>query len=44
MGGTDYGSPLLAEFMRSIADQITESRFESLRQPGRPHRSLIQRP
>jgi GntR family transcriptional repressor for pyruvate dehydrogenase complex len=35
-------SPLLAEFMRSIADQITESRFESLRQPGRPHRSLIQ--
>ena len=33
---------LLAEFMRSIADQITESRNESLRQPGRPARSLAQ--
>lgn len=36
------GSSLLAEFMRSIADQITESRTESLRQPGRPSRSLVQ--
>ncbi|RFU82961.1 FadR family transcriptional regulator [Streptomyces triticagri] len=35
-------SSLLAEFMRSIADQITESRNESLRQPGRPARSLAQ--
>lgn len=35
-------SSLLAEFMRSIAEQITESRNESLRQPGRPHRSLTQ--
>lgn len=35
-------SALLAEFMRSIAEQITESRNESLRQPGRPHRSLTQ--
>ncbi|GAA2287637.1 GntR family transcriptional regulator [Streptomyces ruber] len=35
-------SSLLAEFMRSIADQIAESRTESLRQPGRPHRSLAQ--
>jgi GntR family transcriptional repressor for pyruvate dehydrogenase complex len=35
-------SPLLAEFMRSIADQIRESRHESLRQPGRPERSLAQ--
>ncbi|WP_307849713.1 FadR/GntR family transcriptional regulator [Qaidamihabitans albus] len=35
-------SSLLAEFMRSIADQITESRTESLRQPGRPGRSLGQ--
>ncbi|OAH09831.1 FadR/GntR family transcriptional regulator [Streptomyces jeddahensis] len=35
-------SSLLAEFMRSIADQITESRNESLRQPGRPNRSLTQ--
>lgn len=35
-------SSLLAEFMRSIADQITESRTESLRQPGRPARSLEQ--
>lgn len=29
-------SSLLAEFMRSIAHQIAESRTESLRQPGRP--------
>ncbi|GAA3355343.1 FadR/GntR family transcriptional regulator [Streptomyces antimycoticus] len=35
-------SPLLGEFMRSIADQIAESREESLRQPGRPRRSLGQ--
>lgn len=35
-------SSILAEFMRSIADQITESRNESLRQPGRPSRSLAQ--
>ncbi|MEU3616613.1 FadR/GntR family transcriptional regulator [Streptomyces sp. NPDC006872] len=35
-------SSLLAEFMRSIADQIAESRTESLRQPGRPARSLAQ--
>lgn len=35
-------SSLLEEFMRVIADQITESRHESLRQPGRPSRSLAQ--
>jgi len=35
-------SSILAEFMRSIAEQITESRNESLRQPGRPPRSLAQ--
>ncbi|WP_435122714.1 FadR/GntR family transcriptional regulator [Amycolatopsis thermoflava] len=35
-------SALLAEFMEAIADQITESRNESLRQPGRPPRSLDQ--
>jgi GntR family transcriptional regulator, transcriptional repressor for pyruvate dehydrogenase complex len=35
-------SSILAEFMRSIAEQITESRHESLRQPGRPRRSLTQ--
>lgn len=35
-------SGLLADFMRSIAEQITESRNESLRQPGRPARSLAQ--
>ncbi|RII17281.1 putative L-lactate dehydrogenase operon regulatory protein [Streptomyces sp. YIM 130001] len=35
-------SVLLAEFMRSIAEQITESRNESLRQPRRPARSLVQ--
>ena len=35
-------SGLLAEFMRSIAPQIAESRNESLRQPGRPPRSLAQ--
>ncbi|RSN61366.1 GntR family transcriptional regulator [Amycolatopsis sp. WAC 04182] len=33
---------LLAEFMRSIDTQIAESRNESLRQPGRPWRSLSQ--
>lgn len=35
-------SGLLAEFMRSIAPQIAESRTESLRQPARPARSLAQ--
>ncbi|CAL9533944.1 HTH-type transcriptional regulator LutR [Streptomyces sp. enrichment culture] len=35
-------SGLLAEFMRSISHQIAESRTESLRQPGRPARSLAQ--
>ncbi|MDX8147593.1 FadR/GntR family transcriptional regulator [Lentzea sp. BCCO 10_0061] len=35
-------SSLLAEFMKTIAEQITESRTESLRQPGRPSRSLAQ--
>lgn len=35
-------SELLAEFMNSIATQIAESRNESLRQPGRPSRSLTQ--
>jgi GntR family transcriptional regulator, transcriptional repressor for pyruvate dehydrogenase complex len=35
-------SGLLAEFMRSISDQIAESRDESLRQPGRSSRSLTQ--
>jgi GntR family transcriptional repressor for pyruvate dehydrogenase complex len=35
-------SSLLAQFMRSIAEQIAESRQESLRQPGRPLRSLGQ--
>lgn len=35
-------SSLLADFMKTIAGQITESRTESLRQPGRPSRSLAQ--
>ncbi|MFJ6182086.1 FadR/GntR family transcriptional regulator [Streptomyces sp. NPDC092295] len=35
-------SGLLAEFMHSITAQIAESRNESLRQPGRPKRSLAQ--
>ncbi len=35
-------SSLLAQFIRSIAEQIAESRQESLRQPGRPLRSLGQ--
>ncbi|MEU0877400.1 FadR/GntR family transcriptional regulator [Lentzea sp. NPDC005914] len=35
-------SSLLADFMQTIAGQITESRTESLRQPGRPYRSLAQ--
>lgn len=35
-------SALLAEFMHSITEQIAESRNESLRQPGRPKRSLAQ--
>jgi GntR family transcriptional repressor for pyruvate dehydrogenase complex len=35
-------SPLLAEFMASIAAAVAESRRESLRQPGRPPQSLRQ--
>jgi len=35
-------STLLAEFMRSISESVAESRNESLRQPGRPTRSLDQ--
>ena len=35
-------SPLLAEFMASIAAAVAESRKESLRQPGRPPQSLRQ--
>ena len=35
-------SSLLAEFMRTIAAEIAESRVESLRQPGRPSKSLSQ--
>ncbi|HYZ54419.1 MAG TPA: FadR/GntR family transcriptional regulator [Streptosporangiaceae bacterium] len=35
-------SPLLAEFMAEIAGQVSESRAESLRQPGRPAQSLDQ--
>ncbi|GAB2800145.1 FadR/GntR family transcriptional regulator [Streptomyces daliensis] len=35
-------SDLLAEFMREIAEQIAESRHESLQQPGRPAQSLTQ--
>ncbi|TCP45755.1 GntR family transcriptional regulator [Tamaricihabitans halophyticus] len=35
-------SSMLAEFMRAMAEQVTESRTESLRQPGRPNRSLSQ--
>lgn len=35
-------SALLADFMRTIAGEIAESRGESLRQPGRPSRSLAQ--
>ncbi|GAA2428035.1 FadR/GntR family transcriptional regulator [Actinomadura vinacea] len=35
-------SELLAEFMREIADQIAESRHESLQQPDRPAQSLAQ--
>ena len=35
-------SGLLAEFMRTIDAEITESRRESLRQPDRPPRSLAQ--
>jgi GntR family transcriptional repressor for pyruvate dehydrogenase complex len=35
-------NPLLAEFMRTIADEIAESRRESLRQPHRPPKSLSQ--
>ncbi|GDY29641.1 FadR/GntR family transcriptional regulator [Gandjariella thermophila] len=35
-------SGLLAHFMRQITEPIAESRRESLRQPGRPPRSLAQ--
>jgi GntR family transcriptional repressor for pyruvate dehydrogenase complex len=35
-------SSLLAEFMREIAEQIAESRHESLQQPHRPAKSLTQ--
>jgi len=35
-------STMLAEFMRTIADEIAESRQESLRQPNRPSKSLSQ--
>ena len=35
-------SALLAEFMRTIAKEIAESRTESLRQPRRPSKSLAQ--
>lgn len=35
-------SSLLAEFMRTIAGEIAESRQESLRQPDRPRKSLRQ--
>jgi len=35
-------SPLLAEFMGNIAVAVAESRRESLRQPGRPPKSLHQ--
>ncbi|SDM47800.1 FadR/GntR family transcriptional regulator [Allokutzneria albata] len=35
-------STLLADFMKAIAGQVAESRRESLRQPGRPSRSLAQ--
>ncbi|QGK70671.1 FCD domain-containing protein [Allosaccharopolyspora coralli] len=35
-------STLLGEFMRTIADEIAESRQESLRQPRRPRKSLAQ--
>ena len=35
-------SGVLTGFMRQLADQIAESRRESLRQPGRPAQSLTQ--
>jgi GntR family transcriptional repressor for pyruvate dehydrogenase complex len=35
-------STLLAEFMHNISEAVAESRNESLRQPGRPTRSLDQ--
>ncbi|GAA5171526.1 FadR/GntR family transcriptional regulator [Amycolatopsis dongchuanensis] len=35
-------SELLADFMARIADQIAETRHESLQQPGRPPQSLAQ--
>jgi GntR family transcriptional repressor for pyruvate dehydrogenase complex len=35
-------SPVLGEFMAELAEQIAESRHESLTQPGRPEQSLRQ--
>jgi GntR family transcriptional repressor for pyruvate dehydrogenase complex len=35
-------SPILESFYRQLSPQITESRIESLRQPGRPAKSLAQ--
>ena len=35
-------SDVLARFMGQISDEVAESRKESLRQPGRPPRSLEQ--
>jgi GntR family transcriptional repressor for pyruvate dehydrogenase complex len=35
-------NPVLIEFYRQLAPQIAETRAESLRQPGRPPRSLAQ--
>ncbi|MGH8921807.1 MAG: FadR/GntR family transcriptional regulator [Actinomycetes bacterium] len=35
-------SAILSEFYRQLTPQITESRLESLRQPGRPSQSLAQ--
>lgn len=36
------GNPLLSRFLAEIADEVRESRLESLRQPGRPAQSLKQ--
>jgi GntR family transcriptional regulator, transcriptional repressor for pyruvate dehydrogenase complex len=35
-------NPILVTFMQQIAPLVAESRMESLRQPGRPARSLVQ--
>ena len=35
-------NPILVSLMQQLAPQVTESRMESLRQPGRPARSLAQ--